>query len=104
MKILDILDRDEALRMCLLIEIEELNDMRLLVVLLSSLMKAHFDVGQNDMDLNDIKNMSDLSKGLYIVSFDQNGFKIMLTDETTDRIKKLWELQRMASIEDSIEF
>lgn len=104
MKILDILDRDEALRMCLLIEIEDLTDMRLLIVLLSSLMKAHFDVGQDDMDFNDIKSTSDLPTGLYVVSFDQQGFKIMLADETADRIKHHWELQRAENIENSIEF
>lgn len=102
MKILDILDRDEALKMCILIEIEEPSDMRLLVVLLSSLIKAHFDVGQ--MDFNDIKSMSDLPTGLYVVSFDQQGFKIMLADETADRIKHHWELQRAENIENSIEF
>lgn len=104
MKILDILDRDEALRMCLLIEIEDLTDMRLLVVLLSSLMKTHFGVSQDDMDFSDIKNMKDLLKGLYVVSFDQNGFKIMFADESPESIKHLWELQRAENIENSIEF
>lgn len=89
MKIYDILDKDETLKTCLLVELREPNDSHILKLVLDSFLKSNFSVKIN----TEIEN---ISSGLYVVLLDGHVFSVKQTDESIESIKQKWGIQRDA--------